>query len=177
MKSGWIGFAGIAGVFIFLFGLLGLFFVDFRDATAILPGVHLLVGVVLLVVWFFGQGLSNLSGAGDVLWGRTARFTANATLYAVVFLAILVAINYLANRHDRRWDLTEQGVYSIAQQSKNVVGNLKAPLKVVVFKVAGGPTRSVLTISSAFTEMRTRPDSPTRSWILNRSLISSRSTG
>ena len=139
MKSGWVRFAGIAGVLIFLFGILGAFVVDFRGAAAILPGAHLVIGLALIAAWFAGYGFANWKGAGEIIRGRTVRFGANAVLYGVVFTAILAAVNFLAQRHDRRWDLTEQGVYSIAEQSKNVVANLKAPLKMVVFKVANGP--------------------------------------
>lgn len=139
MKSEQIRFAGIAGLVIFLFGVIGGFVVDFRGSGLILPGVHLVIGIGLCCFWFFAYGLRNLHGAGQVVQGRTARFGANAVVYILLFLGILVAANYLAGRHDRRWDLTEEGIYSIAEQSKSVIKNLKGPLKIAVFKTAVGP--------------------------------------
>src|SRR6185295_5786991 len=44
--------------------------------------------------------------------GRQARFGSLALGSVVAVLAILVAINYLANRHNKRWDLTAAKQYS-----------------------------------------------------------------
>ena len=139
MKSDKIHFAGIAGVIVFLFGVIGAFIVGFQGAGIILPAVHLCIGAGLVIFWFFAHGLSHWRGTSEVVRGRTARFSVNAITYITLFLGVIIAANYLATRHDKRLDLTEEGIYSIAEQSKTVIKNLQASLKVAVFKVASGP--------------------------------------
>lgn len=135
----WVRFAGIVGTVLFLFGITGIFLglspseQPFKGDPVLL--LHLVLGLGLIIFWATSQGVQSLKGAGAVLGGRTARYGANAVTYAVLFIAILVGINWLAHRHSKRWDLTEQGVYSLAPQSIKVIENLKSPLKIVGFKV------------------------------------------
>ena len=48
-------------------------------------------------------------------------------------LAILVAINYLASRHNKRWDLTAAKQFSLSDQTKKVLQGLQKPVHVRVF--------------------------------------------
>lgn len=139
MKGNWSQFAGLAGVIVFLFGVIGGFVVDFQGAAMVLPSAHIILGAAMVIFWFATYGLSHRQQAGEIVKGRAARFGANAAVYFIIFIGIIVAINWLVARHDKQWDLTEQGVYSIADQSAQVIRNLKAPLKVVAFKTANGP--------------------------------------
>src|SRR5690242_2023005 len=50
--------------------------------------------------------LSEWRELARVFSGREARFGTVAVISALVVLAILVALNYLASRHSKRWDLT-----------------------------------------------------------------------
>ena len=54
----------------------------------------------------------------------------------VVVLGILVAINYLSDRRNKRWDLTENKQYSLSEQSNKLLGSLTAPAKFMVFDQA-----------------------------------------
>jgi ABC-type uncharacterized transport system involved in gliding motility auxiliary subunit len=65
--------------------------------------------------------------------GRQARFGALAVASAVVVLAILVAINYLAARHNKRWDLTAGGQFTLSDQTKKVLQDLQKPVQLRVF--------------------------------------------
>lgn len=65
--------------------------------------------------------------------GREARFGSLATASVLVVLAILVAINYLALRHNKRWDLTAAKQYSLSDQTRNVLRNLQKPVQIKVF--------------------------------------------
>ena len=47
---------------------------------------------------------------------------------------ILVAINYLASRENKRWDLTAAGQFTLSDQTRKVLQGLDAPLKVLVFE-------------------------------------------
>ena len=51
-------------------------------------------------------------------------------------LGILVALNYLASRRNHRWDLTAGKQFSVADQTRNILQKLDAPVKVLVFDKA-----------------------------------------
>lgn len=54
----------------------------------------------------------------------------------VIFLAIIVAIQYIVLQHPKRWDLTRAGKYTLASQSKKVLKTFeekKSPINVVAF--------------------------------------------
>jgi ABC-type uncharacterized transport system involved in gliding motility auxiliary subunit len=65
--------------------------------------------------------------------GRQARFGTLAVASILVVLGILAAINYLAARHNKRWDLTAAGQYTLSEQTKKVLHDLKKPVRVTVF--------------------------------------------
>jgi len=127
--SKWSRFAGIVGAVILLFGLVGGIAVG--SFSQILIAAHLGLGAFLIVLWFLISGIKNLGQAGEALSGRASRFSVNLTVYTAIFLGILVSVNWLANQHNRSWDTTEQGVYSLSRESVAVVRNLKKPLKIV----------------------------------------------
>src|SRR5262249_46226018 len=65
--------------------------------------------------------------------GRQARFGTLAVASILVVLAILAAIDYLSTRHNRRWDLTGAKQFSLSDQTKKVLADLKEPVHVQVF--------------------------------------------
>jgi ABC-type uncharacterized transport system involved in gliding motility auxiliary subunit len=50
-----------------------------------------------------------------------------------VFVAILVAANYLATRQSKRWDLTANQIYSLSDQTVKILQSLDAPVKFTVY--------------------------------------------
>ena len=131
----WAGLFGLLGLLILLLGLLGFFVFGFQGATWFLRSIlggHLLVGVILIVLWLVARDWHQEEGSSA--FGRGARFGVSALVYAAIFVALLAVANWLANRHNKRWDLTEEGVYSLSPQSEKIVSNLKKPLKLVAFK-------------------------------------------
>jgi gliding motility-associatede transport system auxiliary component len=77
--------------------------------------------------------LSQWREIGQSFSGRQARFGTLAVASVLVVLAILTAINYLSTRHNRRWDLTGAKQFSLSDQTKKVLADLKEPVKVRVF--------------------------------------------
>ena len=97
-----------------------------------------------LVQWYNGLALAGL--ACTLLYilsqwrevarsfsGRQARFGALAIASALLVLGILVAINYLGSRHNRRWDLTAARQFSLSDQTRKVLQGLAQPVHVRVF--------------------------------------------
>ena len=133
-------FSGYIGAVLLLFGILGGLILGSFTAQPLIV-LQLILGIVFLVMWGVTSGLQGLSKASGVLSGRGARFGYNAALYTVVFAGLLVIANVFVAQNDMRWDLTEEGVYSLSEKSINIVKGLKGPLKLIaldVSKVAGG---------------------------------------
>ena len=64
---------------------------------------------------------------------RQARYGTLAATSVLVVLGILVAINYIGARQNKRWDLTSNKQFSLSDQSRNVLAKLDSPMQVMVF--------------------------------------------
>jgi ABC-type uncharacterized transport system involved in gliding motility auxiliary subunit len=71
---------------------------------------------------------------------RQARYGTLSIVGILVFIGILVAVNYLAARQNKRWDLTANQVHSLSEQTVKVLRSLDAPVKFTAF-VAPSPDR------------------------------------
>src|ERR1035437_9137521 len=74
--------------------------------------------------------------AASFLKSRQTRYTAYAGAYILVILAVLGAINFLANRYDKSYDSTSNKQFSLSDQTIKVVGNLKSDVKLTYFDEA-----------------------------------------
>lgn len=70
---------------------------------------------------------------GRSFQGRNVQYGSVAAGSVLVFLGILVAVNWIGNRQNKRWDLTESKVFSMSDQTKQILKTLKAPLHIKVF--------------------------------------------
>ncbi len=77
--------------------------------------------------------LSQWREVARAMSGRQAKFGALALGSVAVVIAIMVAINYIASRENKRWDLTANHVYSLSDQTRKVLASLDAPVQVKVF--------------------------------------------
>jgi ABC-type uncharacterized transport system involved in gliding motility auxiliary subunit len=64
---------------------------------------------------------------------RQARYGTLAGASVLIVLGILVAINYLSSRQNKRWDLTANKQFTLSEQTRKVLENLSAPINVKVF--------------------------------------------
>ncbi len=122
--------AGIIGLVLLIFGL-----VDYFIATGfrVFVAVNLVAGAFAIVLW----ATSSRDALAGMVGRRSTRYGANAIVYTAAFIGVLVAVNYLSSRYHRRFDATEQGVFSLASQSVNTVKNLKKPIKFYGFFEGG----------------------------------------
>src|SRR5918993_5397975 len=65
--------------------------------------------------------------------GREARFGTLAFASIAVVLAILIGINYLAARRNKRWDLTAAKQFTLSEQTRKVLQGLERPVLIRVF--------------------------------------------
>ena len=126
--------AGLCGFVLLLFGLVEFLFQREFSAYTI---IHLAGGGSLLL---FSLAF-NLGGMWSSLGERSTRYGANAVLYTALFLAILVLVNVVAERHSFRKDLTEGGLFSLSSQSQKVLDSLQEDVEVLAFFQAGKGTR------------------------------------
>jgi ABC-type uncharacterized transport system involved in gliding motility auxiliary subunit len=123
-------FSGYLGVVLVVFGVLGAIVAPPVTDQPLLVA-HLVLGVLCLVAWGVTSGLEGFSKAGAALSGRTARFGVNAFLYSVVALGLVVVVNVFSFMNDKRWDLTEAGVYSLSEKSVKITQSLKQKLRLL----------------------------------------------
>lgn len=127
-----------------IFGLIGLVLLLFAGVAAFLTQVRTTVDVVYVAVnaglgafaliTYLSTGLEHLR---TMLSERSTKYGASTVFGSGIFVAILVIVNFIAARNPVRFDLTEQGVYSLSPQSVSVVENLAQDLEAIAF-VEGG---------------------------------------
>ena len=67
------------------------------------------------------------------LKARQTKYAAYATIYIVVVLAIIVVANILADRYNKTYDATANKRYSLSQETKKIVDELKQPATITYF--------------------------------------------
>lgn len=126
---------GIIGLVLISFGLLDYFI---ASGFKFFVFINVVLGVFALILW----AVSSREAVGSIVGSRTTRYGLNAVVYSLGFIGLLVAVNYLASRHHRRLDLTEEGAFSLSSQSVAVVKNLDKPLKLYGFYEGGQDARA-----------------------------------
>src|SRR3954470_19571232 len=123
--------------FLGLLGWLGVALVFAAVAGRFIPQLRIdeyssklaIAGLVCTLLYI----LSQWREIGQAFAGRQARYGSLAAASVLVVLGILVAINYIGTRHNRRWDLTSAKQFSLSDQTKKVLQDLKEPVRIRVF--------------------------------------------
>jgi ABC-type uncharacterized transport system involved in gliding motility auxiliary subunit len=86
-------------------------------------------GLVATLLYTLGQwrDISRSFGNRNVKYGSIAAGS------VVVFLGILIAVNWISSRQNKRWDLTATKQFELSDQSKKVVSSLTKPVQIRVF--------------------------------------------
>ena len=122
-----------------LLGWLGVIFVFVAVALRWLPGVKpewqlwssnfAIAGLVCTLLYI----LSQWREVARSFAGRDARYASLAAASIAVVLAILIGINWLAIRRNKRWDLTAAKQHSLSDQTVKILQGIDKPIKVFVF--------------------------------------------
>ncbi len=86
-------------------------------------------GLVCVLAYTLGQWRE----IAKVFARRQTRYGTLMSVSILVVLGILVAINYIGTKQNKRWDLTANQQFSLSDQSRNVAAKLDAPMQVQVF--------------------------------------------
>ena len=117
---GWLGVALVFSAFALRFLKPGLVQVWWNLAAA---------GLVCVLIYILGQWREFLTFFSK----RQARYGTLSIASVLLVLAILAGLNYIATRQNKRWDLTSGGDFTLAEQTRKVLQNLKEPLRINVF--------------------------------------------
>jgi ABC-type uncharacterized transport system involved in gliding motility auxiliary subunit len=88
-----------------------------------------ITGLVFVLLYAAGQWRDVLAFFSH----RQARYGAIATVSVFVVLGIVIAINYLSAKQNKRWDLTENQQFALSEQTVKVLRSLDSPVKFTVF--------------------------------------------
>ncbi len=70
---------------------------------------------------------------------RASFFFLSTVLIALFAIAALSAVNYIAARRNKSWDLTQKKIYTLAPQTRSTLAGLKEPIKAIGFISAKHP--------------------------------------
>jgi len=135
-----------------LFGLLGLVFLAFGFFGIVLIGIEdvfVLVNVVAGVGLLLAYLAFGFDSFRSLVGQRSTRYGAGAALYSVLFVALVGGLNYLGVRYQKKWDVTETGVYTLSPQSAQVMKTLQQPLEMTGF-VEGGVNPGMSALLDSF---------------------------
>jgi len=118
---GWIGTALVFGAV-----AVRMFYPDWNQYATYAAWA----GLVSVLIYMAGQWRD----VAQFYQGRGAKYGTMAIVSTVVFLAILVAVNYLSTRQNKRWDFTANQVYSLSDQTIKILRELQQPVHVTVFE-------------------------------------------
>jgi ABC-type uncharacterized transport system involved in gliding motility auxiliary subunit len=91
-------------------------------------------GLALVILYTLTQWRDVAAWFG----GRNARYGTLAAISVLVGLGILIAVNYVAVRQNKRWDLTANKQFTLSDQTNKLLQGLTAPVKFLVFEQASG---------------------------------------
>ena len=119
---GWIGTALVFGAV-----AIRMFYPDWNQYATWLAWA----GLATVLIYIAGQWRD----VAEFYKGRGARYGTLSIVSIVVFLGILVAVNYLGARQNKRWDLTANQVFSLSDQTIKILRELKEPVTFIVYEV------------------------------------------
>ncbi len=65
--------------------------------------------------------------------GRQGKLGANTLVMSVAVVVIIGIVNFLGYRHHKRFDLTAEGLFTLSDQTRKIVGNLQKDVKIIKF--------------------------------------------
>ncbi|MGH9388471.1 MAG: Gldg family protein, partial [Vicinamibacteria bacterium] len=88
----------------------------------------LIAGLALFLLYLVNHWQEVLRLTGR----RSARQGANSLALALAVAGIAVAINFIANRHQKRWDFTAARQYTLSEQTSKILAGLESELEIVL---------------------------------------------
>jgi len=124
------------GVVVLIFGVIAGLITGTWTSLYVLA--HLILGSMMLGLYLF----THVDTLRDSMGGRQAKHGTNAIIYTFLTLGVIVAINYVAAQRGWRLDVTEEGIFSLAPQTTQLLEGLDEEVIVTAFFRSGEEGRA-----------------------------------
>lgn len=120
------GIAIIVGLLLFLYSFVNYSINQLWDWVSTLS---LLVGLIVggIGIYYFLRFRERKVSA------QTIKYGSNLAISSVVFLGIVILLAFITTRHNARADLTQAGLFSLADQTTTVLKGLDKPVAIYAF--------------------------------------------
>jgi ABC-type uncharacterized transport system involved in gliding motility auxiliary subunit len=108
-----------------------------------IQGELLTTSKVLLIaggVFVLAAVILGFRGITRAFSGRSAQQGTNTTILTIAVIAILGVLNFVGFRHKKTLDLTTEKLYTLSDQTRNIVSGLKQDVTVARFDKTPNPT-------------------------------------
>jgi ABC-type uncharacterized transport system involved in gliding motility auxiliary subunit len=112
-----------------LVSLLSAPYTYFITGSGPLTTLKAVLGLSLIAAYF----ATNLGQLNQFASRRSTFYVASSLLVALLALCALGAVNYIAAKKNKTWDLTSKKVFTLAPQTLGVLRGLKTPVTAYVF--------------------------------------------
>jgi ABC-type uncharacterized transport system involved in gliding motility auxiliary subunit len=130
-----LGLLGWLGVALVLAAVLIRFFKPDFEVYGV-RDVHQYLALAGLVVTAL-YALSQWRDIGRSFQGKNVKYGSIAATSVVLVLGILVALNYIGSRQNKRWDLTTNKQFSLSDQTRQILRDLKKPVAIRAYHEPG----------------------------------------
>jgi ABC-type uncharacterized transport system involved in gliding motility auxiliary subunit len=127
----WGRIGGLFGVVVLFSAIFNWLFVT-GSVSSLGVIVRLAVGVAGIAFWL-------VTNRGEKPLGRGAFYGAVSAASALVLVAALAGINYIAVKKPKSWDLTKDRIFTLSDQTVGVLKGLKEPVAVQAFYSGSEP--------------------------------------
>jgi ABC-type uncharacterized transport system involved in gliding motility auxiliary subunit len=102
-----------------------------------------IVGGVLIIIGIAANYKQILASLGK----RSTKYAGNYVVSLILVIAVVAGLNYVGQRHVKRFDMTEIGSYSLAPQTIQILNKLNKDIEIKAFFPGGeyAPLKELLT--------------------------------
>lgn len=133
---------GIVGLLLLFFGAVSVVFTGRIEGYAL---IHIGIGLILLVLFL----IASFKDLGKLLSARSTRYGSNMVVYTALFVTLLVGINWLGVRYNKRYDASEAGVFGLSPQAQSVLGSVQKDVEMQAF-LEGGHNPEIESLLESF---------------------------
>lgn len=136
-RYAWIGLAvsGAAVVFAIVYYFL------FRKFD-----LSIQIGLGLVIIGLAVFALFDPQKLQEIITGREMKYGSNMAVFLIAILGILVVINFVANKYDQKWDLTEDKTNTLSPETINILNSLPSKVEVLGFFSVNSSTDTAKTL-------------------------------
>lgn len=125
---------GLLGIL--LMGGAGVYYLGTKELVLTVQ----VIGFLGLILTFYSV-YENTDEIIDAFGGRSARYSGFALILVALMAVVLGLINYLAWKHPKKYDATENQSYTLTEQSKQIARGLKDTIQITAFFLNESPAK------------------------------------